>query len=319
MTLEQDRQAILEKEESAPPAEPVVRSSVIRNLIAMGAVQVCRKVLPVVTMPYLGRVLGPAGLGSIAVVQGFTVLAGLLIEYGFNLSATRELAQSRQSKQRRAELLSGVLGAQALLVLLAFVSSYACSWFIPILSGQPRMLLFGILFCIADSCNPYWYFQGMERMGFVAAFEIGAKALAAGAIFALVRGPDQAWIVLAAQAAASFLATSIALAIAIRESGVHRPSVAGMSEAIRKGWPMFLFRSADSLYALGNSFVLGLFVSPVLVGYYAGSEKISKAIFGLMNPIREALYPRLSSLVKDSPAEAARWARIGIVFMGTGV
>ena len=72
---------------------------------------------------------------------------------------------------------------------------------------------------------------------------------------------------------------------------------------------MFVFRSGESLYGIGNAFVLGLFAPPAVVGYFASAEKISRAAFGLLNPIRETLYPRLSGLFVSSPARGARLAR----------
>jgi polysaccharide transporter, PST family len=78
---------------------------------------------------------------------------------------------------------------------------------------------------------------------------------------------------------------------------------------------MFMYRSAESLYGVGNSFLLGLYASPVLVGYFSASEKISKAAAGLVNPIRESLYPRVSNLTHSDPEEAFRLARIGTWLM----
>jgi PST family polysaccharide transporter len=81
-----------------------------------------------------------------------------------------------------------------------------------------------------------------------------------------------------------------------------------------------VFRSGESLFGVENAFLLGLFAHPAQVGYFASAEKVSRAIYGLLNPIREALYPRLSSLAQSSRADAARLARIGVVVMvGGGV
>ncbi len=84
------------------------------------------------------------------------------------------------------------------------------------------------------------------------------------------------------------------------------------------GWSLFLFRGSVSLYTTGNAFILGLFVSPLWVGYYAGAEKISKAFLGLLNPVSQALYPRLTHLVYHARARAVTLARIAIAAMGTG-
>jgi PST family polysaccharide transporter len=77
-----------------------------------------------------------------------------------------------------------------------------------------------------------------------------------------------------------------------------------------------------TLYTAGNAFILGLFVAPELVGYYAGAEKISRAFVGILNPISQTLYPRLSHLVSHAQNQAARLARISILVMvsaGTGI
>ena len=81
---------------------------------------------------------------------------------------------------------------------------------------------------------------------------------------------------------------------------------------------MFLFRSGESLYGVGNAFVLGLFSSPASVGYYSLAERISRAIFGLMDPVRESIYPRLSHLAVRSQEKAARLAKLGAVLMIAG-
>src|ERR1051326_3979220 len=81
---------------------------------------------------------------------------------------------------------------------------------------------------------------------------------------------------------------------------------------------MFLFRSAAMMYTMGNAFILGLFAAPAVVGYFAAAEKISRAVFGLFNPVRESLYPRLSHLVRKSPQQARRLARWGVAVTGSG-
>jgi PST family polysaccharide transporter len=81
---------------------------------------------------------------------------------------------------------------------------------------------------------------------------------------------------------------------------------------------MFLFRGSVTLYTTGNAFILGLFVAPRYVGYYAGAEKISKAFLGLLNPVSQSFFPRLSHLVQHARDRAARLLRVSLGLMGTG-
>jgi len=89
-------------------------------------------------------------------------------------------------------------------------------------------------------------------------------------------------------------------------------------DALQTGWPLFLLRGSESFYTLGNAFILGFFVGPTAVGYFAGPEKITRALAGLFNPIRQTLYPRLSRLMHTSPDKGARLARAGMSVTGLG-
>jgi PST family polysaccharide transporter len=97
--------------------------------------------------------------------------------------------------------------------------------------------------------------------------------------------------------------------------------VALVSDALRMGWPMFVFRSAEGLYVVGNAFLLGLFAPPQVVGYFACGEKVSRAAFGLLNPIRDAMFPRLSHLAKAGEhSSAAPLAKVGgMLMIGAGL
>src|SRR5271169_2073299 len=67
----------------------LIRNDLVHNTAALYGVQLCRKAIPLLTMPYLARVLGPAGWGSVAFVSSLGEFIVLIIEFGFNLSATR--------------------------------------------------------------------------------------------------------------------------------------------------------------------------------------------------------------------------------------
>jgi polysaccharide transporter, PST family len=80
---------------------------------------------------------------------------------------------------------------------------------------------------------------------------------------------------------------------------------------------MFVYRSSTSLYGVGNSFILGLFASPEAVGFYAGAEKIARALVGLLAPVHYSLYPRLSRLVRHDRPAANRLVRFSMVVLSS--
>ncbi len=73
---------------------------------------------------------------------------------------------------------------------------------------------------------------------------------------------------------------------------------------------MFLLRSGAATYSTANVLILALFAPASIVGYFASAEKLAKAMTGLLTPIRDAFYPRLSHLAAHSNAENQRLTRI---------
>jgi PST family polysaccharide transporter len=294
------------------------RNQIVQNAVALYGVQISRKLAPLIVIPYLARTLGPAGWGTVAFAQSLGEFLVLVIEFGFNLSATREIARNRESKQICGDIMSGVLGAQLVLSLAAIGAAVIASQWIPLLHDNRRLLMAGLFYAVAQGFMPLWFYQGLERMRLAASLEITGKLLGLGAILMWVRSPEDGWLALLIQGLAPAISTAAGIGMAYAAVPIRIPTRALIADAFRLGWPMFVFRSGESLYGVGNVFVLGLFAPPVVVGYFASAEKISKAIFGLLNPIREALYPRLSSLARHGSEAAMGLARIGVVVMVSG-
>src|SRR5690606_7080343 len=96
------------------------RHPIVQNALALYAAQFAGYLLPLATVPYLARVLGPGSLGLVAFAQALGAYVALVVEYGFHLSGTREVVRHRSNPDRLAEILAGVTGARLLLVLGGF-------------------------------------------------------------------------------------------------------------------------------------------------------------------------------------------------------
>ncbi|MEO8662118.1 MAG: oligosaccharide flippase family protein, partial [Bryobacteraceae bacterium] len=264
-----------------------LRNDLVHNAAALYGVQVCRKVLPLITMPYLARVLGPAVWGTVAFVSSLGEFVVLVIEFGFNLSATRQIAQDRFSPEKCGRIMAGVLGAQVALGTLCLTVAWLVSWYIPILRDNRPLLWAGLFYGLFQGMNPLWFFQGLERLRLAATLEITGKVIGLIGIFVVVKSPDNAWEALLLQGVPPLLSTVIGLFLAFREFPFVMPTPTLVKGALTSGWRLFVFRSGESLYGVGNAFILGLFAPIASVGYFAVGEKISKAVFGLLNPVRE--------------------------------
>ena len=292
-------------------ANTLTQKRLATNAISLYGVQFCRKLLPFLCVPYLARVLEPAGWGRVAFALAFGELMVILIEFGFNLSATRELARHRESREACRAISSGVLGAQAVLCVAAICCALIVAPWVPGFRSYPRLFAAALFYGIAQGIAPLWFFQGLEMMATGAALEISGKLLSVICVFAVAHAPTDDWKVVLVQGIPSAISAIAGMVLIRRVTGFEMPAFADIRGALERGWPLFLFRSGIGLYGLANAFVLGLFAPAMQVGYYASAEKVSKAASGLLTPLREAIYPRLSNLTRHSPFEARRLAQMG--------
>jgi PST family polysaccharide transporter len=292
------------------------RSTLVHNIVSLYGMQIAAYAFPLVTIPYLARVLGAYSWGLVAIAQATGTYVGLVIEFGFNLSATRDVSQSRDDVGRLSEILAGVLGAKLVLTSVLAVGVFAIQPWFPSFRDNRLLLWSGFAMGAAQAFSMAWLYQGLERMRTSASIEVGSRALGIIGIFLLVHSQAHAWRVLAIQAAAMFLGTSILIVMAYREIPFRFPSLRESRNSLREGSSMFLLRSAVSLYTTVDVLILGYFAPPVLVGYYSGAERLTRAPLGLLGPIGQSTYPRLAHLVSHSQARAAKLARITFVCMG---
>jgi len=297
-----------------------LKSKITQNAASLYMVQACRKLLPLFILPYLARVLGPSGWGNVAFAQGVGEFISIFVEFGFILSATRDLAQSKGSKGDCGRIAVGTFAAQAVLATIGILVALAVSTQVPLLHSHPRLLCAGLVYGVAQGMMPTWLFQGLERMTLASFLEITSKVAAVGAVFLFVHSPSDEWKVLFFQSLAPVVSLLAGVWVAHRHLTLYVPTFDMVWESIKAGWKMFLLRSGLATYSTANVLILAMFAPAGIVGYYASAEKVSKAIVGLLLPIRDAFYPRLSHLAAHSAKEGARLTKISAyIEIGAGV
>ncbi|MZI95815.1 oligosaccharide flippase family protein, partial [Vibrio sp. CAIM 722] len=146
------------------------------NILSLGSLQIFSYILPLITVPYIVRVLGPEYYGMIAFCSAVTGYWLLITDYGFSLTATKEVSLCRDNKRDLRKLYSTVLCAKMILCLFCFILLVIMiQVFTKInINKDIYFILFGQV--IGQVLFPVWLFQGLEKMKYITILNIISRA-----------------------------------------------------------------------------------------------------------------------------------------------
>jgi PST family polysaccharide transporter len=287
-----------------PLTAELPKSGLFRTVGQLYAVQMASFALPLITVPYLARHLGAAGLGIVATFQALATWFTTLNEYGFSVSATREAARCKHDEQKLSQLLASVIGAKFLLAAGCGVLMLMLSFPLPSLRNQHLLLASALLYTFGQSASAVWLYQALDRIAFATTCDLAGRCLGVAAIFVCVKNPRDAWLALAIPGTVILLSAAFSISVAYRELPFRLPSFRSAFSVIRSGYAIFLSRCVGSMMNGGNALILSMFVSPAAVGYYSGAERIFRAGLTGLYPFSQVMFPRIAYLLSRDPGRA---------------
>lgn len=269
------------------------KKRLLENFISLGALQIISYVVPLVTLPYLSRVLGVDKFGLVFFAFAFMQYFIMLTDYGFGLSAAREIAVNRHNKNNLSNIFSAVTVIKLGLLVVSFIVLLGMIIFIPKLHQNWQVFILSFLMVVGNAIYPVWFFQGMERMKYITFLNILSKTIFLVLIFIFVKQESDYIIVPFLNSMGFLVAGIIGMYFAIKTLGakLYLPKWNSIKKQFKYSSEFFLSRVSVSAYTNTNTFCLGLIGSTVMVGYYVAAEKIYNAINGIQAPLGQALYP----------------------------
>ncbi len=274
------------------------KKRLISNFFSLSSIEMANYLFPLITVPYLVRVLGPGKYGLVAFAMAFIQYFVMFTDYGFNLTATRNISVSRDDPEKISKIFSSVMAVKfmfmsaSLAVLLILVYSFP--------KFRPDILLYLLAFGLVFGyvLFPIWFFQGMEKMKSIAVLNLFARTLFLIAVFIFVRKESDYLYVPLFTSLGSILAGVVSLCIIFTRFKIRivLPTLREIGEQLKEGWNVFISMISISLITTSNIFILGFFATNEVVGYFSAGEKIINLAYRAFNPILVAVYPHITKI-----------------------
>lgn len=277
--------------------------SMVRNMLSLYMFQGLQFVAPLLLIPLLIRRLGTESFGILTLCTALSVYLQVVCDYGLQITATQRISVLRNAEEGLARYVSSILWSKVALALLASGVYVLVVFLVP--GYAVRWREFGIagLTALAGSFLPSWYFQGLERSGAMVGVTALGRLLQIAFIFLFVRSSDDLLLCLSILSATTFLTTALAWRkmLVSMTWRICPPEISAVRRVLREGFEVFTAQAGVLLFANTNVLVLGIFASTEALGRYAIGEKVVRAIVQLSAPVTNALLPRTSALLSESP------------------
>jgi len=266
---------------------------VLENFLSLSILQGINCILPLITLPYLVRVIGPGHFGLIAFAQAFIQYFNILTDYGFNLSATRAISTHRDDKIKISEIFSSVMVIKCGLLLISLIlltiivfsfKKFHQDW-------EIYYLTFGIV--VGQVLFPVWFFEGIERMKYITFLNVISKLIFTISIFIFIHKASDYLYVPVLNSFGSLVAGILAIYIVVKNFKIifKFPQIEQLKHQLKEGWCIFISTVAVAAYKSSSIFILGLFASNEIVGYFSVAKKLIDVVNSMASIISRAIYP----------------------------
>jgi PST family polysaccharide transporter len=286
-----------------------------KTLLYLILIQGGNYIVPLLMLPYLGRVLGVREFGVLAFCQAVTQYLVLFTEYGYNFTATRLVSVRRDDPDGLAEVYTNTTAARLVLVVSALALMVAGVLLIPELRQHVGILAALFLGIVGNALTPIWLFQGLERMRALVLPTFVSRLIGLVFVFLLVTGPGDAALAALGVSLGNVLLAVCSLWMLRRDRlvklvGTSRRMIV---DSLKDGFPLFLSFILVSFYVNFNSILLNYFHGPEVVGQFAMADKIRIAAQAMFMVISQAFYPRISQYHATDPQAARRLMRMAMI------
>lgn len=285
--------------------------TVFANFGYLSLLQVAGYVFPLISMPYLARVIGADGFGKIAFASAIVVWIQTISDWGFNLTATRDVAQNRDNKELVSRIFSNVLWARSVLTLLSGIILLLVVLLVPYLRENADIIFVTFLLVPGYILFPEWFFQAIEKMKYTTFFNLFLKLVFTVAVFVFIHKRED-YLMQPLLTTIGYLLCGIgALYLIFKKWGysLYKPQWGEIFKTIRNSTDVFINNLMPNLYNSFSVMLLGFFGGSTANGIYDGGNRFPSIFYQFQSVLSRVFYPFLSR----RPDKHSFYAKLNIV------
>ncbi len=286
-------------------------SSVKKNFLYNSMYQILTMIIPLVTTPYISRVLGPKGIGIYSYAYSIAYYFVIFVILGLNNYGNRTIAATKDNKLEMSKnfwniyVTQFVLGIAAILVYILYSIFY---------SSNPKVSIILGLYVLSSTFDVNWFFYGMEQFKLTVTRNTLIKLSSVAAIFIFVKSDKDVALYCFIMSLGFLLSQLIIWPFLIRQVVFVKPTWAEAKKHIKPNLMLFTTVIAVSLFKVMDKIMLGFMSEYSQVGFYESSEKVINIPIAFITALGSVMLPRMTHKVAKGGNQDIRTIRISLIF-----
>jgi len=270
------------------------KTSLVRNFFSLSLVQFANNCLPLLTMPVIARIIGPDKFGEINFSAAIITYFSLLINYGFDLTATRSIAQSKDNAEECSRIFSNILFTKAFLLIISLVIFIATLYYVPEMASAKKLFIYTYVACFSLVITPNWLYQGMQELHQMAIFNFVSKLIFTISLLIFIKQKED-YILQPLLTSLSQIVVGVGSFVWAMRKYKIKIHFVGLQKVFDLLWTekmIFFSMIVVTLYTTTNTIILGFVQSTTDVAYYTAGWKLIMIIQTFVSlPLRLSLFP----------------------------
>lgn len=269
---------------------------VVENFSYMSILQVVLLLAPLITYPYLVRVLGMELYGVVISAQVLMGYASIIIDFGTNSVCAKHVSINRNNKEILSEIVSSVIIIRLTLALLCFCIYMLVVLIIPIYRQYTLLFVLTYGMTMQEVLFPQYFFQGIEKMKYATILSILIKAIFIVAIFFVIKTQDDYIYVPLLYMLGYTISSALALYIVVGHMGIRliTPNFSRIKIYAKDSLPIFATDIVTTIKDKFNYFFVGSLIGMAEVTIYDLGIKLNGLVGKPFSIMQTVMFPRFA-------------------------
>lgn len=276
----------------------MIYKSLKKNIIYSSILTAANYIFPLITYPYVSRVLGVDNIGACNFVDSVINYFILFSMLGISTVGIREISQARSDREKLNQTFSRLFTINTVSTTAVLLVLLVSMFTVPQLRENSHLMWIGVLKLISNYLLIEWLYKGLEEFKYITSRTVLVKCLYVVAVFLFIKSP--------ADTTTYYMLLTLMITGNALINIVHSRRYVSYSLNLQKSSPLFkaivilgIYAFLTSMYTTFNVVYLGFECGDTEVGYYATSTKIYRMILSVFTAVTGVMMPRLASLLSE--------------------